>query len=91
MEKLATQLTESLTQQLIKNIKEQVTQELTQRYNPAEPVDVIYARGRINTKGRCDVEDFEDDDTESSSCSGHWKSVSRRFNHPHCVHAEGFL
>jgi len=30
-------------------------------------MDVIYARGRASTKGSCDVEDFEDDDIESST------------------------
>ena len=70
IDQVAAQLTERLTGQQTKSTKEQVTQELRvgfeQRYNIVEPVDVIYARGRASTKGSCDVEDFEDDDTESS-------------------------
>jgi len=70
MEKLVAQLTESLTPQLSHNIKEKVTKELRaefeQRYNPVEPVDVIHARDRASSKGSCDVEDLEDDDTKSS-------------------------
>jgi len=69
MDQLTTQLKERLIGQMTKSIKEQVTQELRvefeQRYNPAEPVDVIYVHGRAITKGSCDVEDYEDDDTES--------------------------
>jgi len=69
MDQLVAQITKRLIGQMTKSIKEQVTQELRvefeQRYKPAEPVDVIYARGRANTKGSCGVEDFEDDDTES--------------------------
>jgi len=71
MDQLAAQLVERLIGELTKSIKKQVTQELRakfeQRYNLAEPVDVIYSRVRVNTKGSCDVEDFEDDDTESSN------------------------
>ena len=70
MNQLAAQLIERLVGQLTKSIKEQVTQELIaefeQRYNPVEPMDVIYACGWANTKSSCDMEDFEDDNTESS-------------------------
>jgi len=70
IDQLVAQLTERLIGHLTKSIKEQVTQELKvefeQRYNPVELVNVIYARGQASTKGSCDVEDFEDDDTESS-------------------------
>jgi len=49
MNQLAAQLIERLVGQLTKSIKEQVTQELIaefeQRYNPVEPMDVIYACG----------------------------------------------
>ena len=49
MDQLAAQVTKRLTEQLTKSIKEQVTPELRdefkQRYNPSEPMDVIYARG----------------------------------------------